>query len=711
MRTALARVGGGGRPADSVEPSSLTFQDFTPVRPKRPAPARPSDVESQADASEQILKELHRVIASQERMHAEVTAEVQQVRAEVTAVKAEVQQVRAEVTAEVQQVRAEVTAVKAEVQKVRAEVTVEVQKVRAEVQVWTAEMEKWRAEMEKTVRTVELYEAQLRTQILGTAEGLVRVEQKLQQEVAKMCAKLEMMQNEQEKKKGNEEEWLNALVREHVEKLAQQLEEKEDAKLQEYQRSLEEWLKRGQREFKRTIAEKVDKFTQASETKVTIVLEKCEEVAEQLRKYETLLKFDDQRPQLEQEWPEQGQHPQKQREAPAELRYETEKLADNDQAEAQEEPTLDAAEVAADAQEVPTLTQSEENEVAADTHNERSRRSTLPYGDQEEHETTAKSLPSSFRAPTVAAGTSTGAASGGSSGFSLGATKSAAPVQQASAAVKNSADGMSAANGQEASSELPSLADMFKPQPCEWDCQTFKTRNKPTATIRCMACWEKPGAPAQAVLVLRDMAGVVQDILVRVGASTSVSQVRTEASHELRRRGVHSEIVSKLIGPDGKELHSVGPYYLMHRAEAQTPLSFEIGELIAAEGLDEKESDSDIVILLQESTLEAEREKDILMRVSASSTGLQVRAGVLSELKRRGARKRLQKLFYLGKDLKDDDVVGAVQLNAPSPWGYAHTVVYMCLAKDTGEEAVILARIKAAWKEQEKQLQAPALVA
>jgi hypothetical protein len=49
--------------------------------------------------------------------------------------------------------------------------------------------------------------------------------------------------------------------------------------------------------------------------------------------------------------------------------------------------------------------------------------------------------------------------------------------------------------------------------------------------------------------------------------------------------------------------------------------------LVQDEGLDEKESDSDIVILLQDSTLDAEREKDILMRVSASSTGLQVRAG------------------------------------------------------------------------------------
>jgi uncharacterized protein YukE len=116
------------------------------------------------------LKELQRIIASQERiegrfsaLHAEVKAEVQEMRAAVTTVKEEVQQVRAEVTAEVQQVRAEVTA--------------ELQQMGAEVQVWRAEMEKWRAEMEKTVRTVELKEAQLRTQILGTAEGLVSINQ------------------------------------------------------------------------------------------------------------------------------------------------------------------------------------------------------------------------------------------------------------------------------------------------------------------------------------------------------------------------------------------------------------------------------------------------------------------------------------------------------------------------------------------------------
>jgi hypothetical protein len=108
---------------------------------------------------------------------------------------------------------------------------------------------------------------------------------------------------------------------------------------------------------------------------------------------------------------------------------------------------------------------------------------------------------------------------------------------------------------------------------------------------------------------------------------------------------VHRKIVSKLIGPNGKVLmdDSIGPSYFIHRAEAQTPLSFENGELVAAEGLDENESDGDIVIQLRESTLDAEREKDILIRVSASSTGLQVRAGVLSELKRRGVRKKLQR--------------------------------------------------------------------
>ena len=89
--------------------------------------------------------------------------------------------------------------------------------------------------------------------------------------------------------------------------------------------------------------------------------------------------------------------------APEELRYEAEKLADNGQgakaaswrtqyqrekievaADTQEEPTLDAA----DAQEEPALdlNQSEENEATADAHMVGSRRSTLLYGDCNEHE-------------------------------------------------------------------------------------------------------------------------------------------------------------------------------------------------------------------------------------------------------------------------------------------------------------------------------------
>ena len=60
MRTAF----GGGRPADSVEPSSLKFQDDTPVRPRRPEPARKSAADLQADATgmKQILQELHRMM-------------------------------------------------------------------------------------------------------------------------------------------------------------------------------------------------------------------------------------------------------------------------------------------------------------------------------------------------------------------------------------------------------------------------------------------------------------------------------------------------------------------------------------------------------------------------------------------------------------------------------------------------------------------------
>ena len=51
--------------------------------------------------------------------------------------------------------------------------------------------------------------------------------------------------------------------------------------------------------------------------------------------------------------------------------------------------------------------------------------------------------------------------------------------------------------GHSASSGLPSLADMFKPKPGEWDCPKCMTRNKADAKVKCMSCEEpKPGAPA-----------------------------------------------------------------------------------------------------------------------------------------------------------------------------------------------------------------------
>ena len=374
-------------------------------------------MDSQADASEQkeadteqTLKELHRIIASQERIEERFSA----LHAEVTAVKAEVQQVRTEVTSEAQLVRAEVT-----------------------------------AEMQ-----------QLRAQVLGTAEGLVQIEQRLQREVAQMCAKLEMMQNEQEKKKGNEEERLNALVCKRVEEIEQQL--------QEHQQSLEEWIEermgqefeqqeRRQREFNKKIAAQVDNLKQESASKVTNVLAKCEQMAERLSPAGSVTS-----------------------DAPQELRYEAEKLADNDQdamaaseraqsqrekigvaAEAQAEPTLDAA----DAQKEPALdlNQRGKNEAPAGAHMVGSRRSTLLYGDRNEH----------------------GKIEGGQ-------------VYERTEVSEYVAD----ADG-------------------------------------------GSGTEGGMVLVLRDAAGVVQDVLVRVGARTSVSQVRAVAIRELMRRGVHIKLVYK----------------------------------------------------------------------------------------------------------------------------------------------------------------------
>jgi hypothetical protein len=132
-------------------------------------------------------------------------------------------------------------------------------------------------------------------------------------------------------------------------------------------------------------------------------------------------------------------------------------------ADTQEEPKLDAA----DAQGVPMLdlNQSEKNEATADAHMVGSRRSTLPYGDRNEHEMIE-----------------------------------GRPVYERTKVSEALAD---ASGGS--------------------------------------------GTEGGMVLELRDTAGVVRDIQVRVDASTSVSQVRTAASHELRHRGVHSKRVSKLL--------------------------------------------------------------------------------------------------------------------------------------------------------------------
>jgi hypothetical protein len=250
------------------------------VMPQRPVLARQSDV-LQEESAAPILDELRRIsallMASQEQICARLATEVQQVRPEVH----HVQTGQSKVCAEM------------------------------------------RAELEKKVNTVELSEAQLRTQLWGTPEGLVQLEQKLDQKVGQVRAKLEKMQNEQEKKKGNDEgrltmndeERLKAWLRDRVEEFEQQREEKAAARLQERQQQNEgekqgapeellaermrqefERQKRSQREFEKKIAETVDNLKQEYETKVTVVLEVCEQVVDLLQTYESQLKLAEQQP-------------------------------------------------------------------------------------------------------------------------------------------------------------------------------------------------------------------------------------------------------------------------------------------------------------------------------------------------------------------------------------------------------------------------------
>jgi hypothetical protein len=266
---------------------------------------------------------------------------------------------------------------------------------------------------------------------------------------------------------------------------------------------------------------------------VTTVLEKCEKLAEQLRQYETPLKFDDQWPQLEQEGPEQGQPTQKQCEAPAELRYETEKLADNDQVEAQEEPTLDAAEVAADAQEMRY-----EAEKLAD--NELGDKAASWQTQYQREKSEVSEGTDSCRGPNE--GEPSGVAADTQEEPKLDAADAqGVPMLDLNQSEKNEATADAHMVGSRRST-LP-YGDRNEHEMIEG--RPVYERTKVSEALADASGGS--GTEGGMVLELRDPAGVVRDIQVRVDASTSVSQVRTAASHELRRRGVHSKLVSKLL--------------------------------------------------------------------------------------------------------------------------------------------------------------------
>ena len=243
--------------------------------------------------------------------------------------------------------------------------------------------------------------------------------------------------------------------------------------------------------------------------------------------------FDDQLPQLEQERPEQGQPPQKHRKAPAELRYETEKLADNDQVEAQEEPTLDAAEVAADAQEMRY-----EAEKLAD--NELGDKAASWQTQYQREKSEVSEGTDSCRGPNE--GEPSGVAADTQEEPKLDAADAQGePMLDLNQSEKNEATADAHMVGSRRST-LP-YGDRNEHEMIEG--RPVYERTKVSEALADAS--GDSGTEGGMVLALRDTAGVVQDIQVRVDASTSVSQVRTEASHELRRRGVHSKLVSKLL--------------------------------------------------------------------------------------------------------------------------------------------------------------------
>ena len=173
---------------------------------------------------------------------------------------------------------------------------------------------------------------------------------------------------------------------------------------------------------------------------------------------------------------------------------------------------------------------------------------------------------------------------------------------------------MSAANGQAASSELPSLADMFKPKPGEWDCPTCKTRNKPTATIKCMACEEaKPGAPAQAA-VGGSAGGATFSFGTKAAAAASSSVVAPSFQFGTKAPAATGTTTSNgftfgTTAPAGGSGLSSGGFGASSAAPPSAPaVSGSFAFVVQDEGLDEKESDSDIVIRLQESKLDVQDE-------------------------------------------------------------------------------------------------------
>ena len=219
---------GPERQTEMSTPARDLFETDTPEKPRRPVPARSSDVvamcaseaavaQGQRDLTAAAPEEYARALVVSVQMHSSQDGAVVQGDsfAQMLQILQRMQEGQTQMQEGQTQMRAEMQEMRAEVQRVQTEVRAEMQEMRAEVQ---QVQTKVRAEMQQRMLEVGANQAQLRAQIVGvesTLEQLAKDKesagaqvQQLRQEQGKRIDAIEQRllqhRDEEEKLRGNE---------------------------------------------------------------------------------------------------------------------------------------------------------------------------------------------------------------------------------------------------------------------------------------------------------------------------------------------------------------------------------------------------------------------------------------------------------------------------------------------------------------------------